>query len=778
QGVTLKASTLNVFRRNGNYRMEIDTTELFNSSLKQSTAITSPGGVIKWKPNITMTDSTVYYWRAAFDSTINGSLLWTNSSFIYLAKGSDGWNQSHYYQYQRDNSVSMVLFPDRKFYYAPFYHKLEVLNTVIGGSGNQNADGVFVRTYWDDTRIEQSTVGNVRHGLLITVIDSTTGRIWVNDGNTPGAPGATATFHGLYSRQFDMTSLAGRNYAAHFIDSVPNGNYLLIRNVWWHNLVAPLFVDGWKADSTSAGGLSNTLYGILKKNGFNIIDSFNRERVFVMFRIKGDPNYPVYQAITDSLTDHISATFSIKGKDSKGDWNSTVIGPATAWQAFKWKATPYDTLGRHDTATVAVVGIDKNGVETVLYPQVLNDTTLAGISAIQYPNIRLVWHSADPIDLTSPQLNFWRVLYTPVPEAALNPAIHFVFSDSLAQGQMQTFSSAIEMLNDQPMDSMLVRYKVIGSDGVARQLANVRYRPLKAFDTLNATLTFDPAAYPGKNFLFVEANPDNDQPEEYHPNNLGYLPFTISVDNHNPLLDVTFDGQHILNDDIVSAKPFIKIILKDENNFLKLDDSSLLQVGLRYPGETTPRPVPFDGTTCRFIPATSGGAGNVASVEFRPNLTTDGVYQLSVTGADKSGNVSGGKIGDNTKVSYQISFEVDNKPSITNVLNYPNPFSTATSFLFTLTGSQIPSQLKIQILSVTGKVVREITRNELGPLHIGRNITEYQWDGRDQYGQMLGNGVYLYRVVTSLNGMDVDHRENSNVDKYFKNGYGKMYIMR
>src|SRR5690606_24874452 len=132
--------------------------------------------------------------------------------------------------------------------------------------------------------------------------------------------------------------------------------------------------------------------------------------------------------------------------------------------------------------------------------------------------------------------------------------------------------------------------------------------------------------------------------------------------------------------------------------------------------------------------------------------------------------------------TYRIAFEVDNKPAITNVLNYPNPFSTATAFIFTLTGSQIPSQLKIQVLSVTGKVVREITREELGPLRIGKNLTEYQWDGRDQYGQLLGNGVYLYRVVSSLNGQDLELRKDkgrgAGIDQYFKHGYGKMYIMR
>jgi flagellar hook assembly protein FlgD len=80
-------------------------------------------------------------------------------------------------------------------------------------------------------------------------------------------------------------------------------------------------------------------------------------------------------------------------------------------------------------------------------------------------------------------------------------------------------------------------------------------------------------------------------------------------------------------------------------------------------------------------------------------------------------------------------------------------------------------------LSVTGKVVREITRQEIGPIHVGRNITEYKWDGRDQYGQLLGNGVYLYRFVTNINGQELETR-SSGADKFYKNGYTKLYIMR
>ena len=118
-----------------------------------------------------------------------------------------------------------------------------------------------------------------------------------------------------------------------------------------------------------------------------------------------------------------------------------------------------------------------------------------------------------------------------------------------------------------------------------------------------------------------------------------------------------------------------------------------------------------------------------------------------------------------------------NKSSITNVLNYPNPFTTSTRFVFTLTGSEIPSFFKIQILSQSGKLVKEIQQDEIGPIHIGRNITDYAWDGRDNYGDPVGNGVYFYRVVSSIAGQSIDHMETA-ADKYFKKGFGKMVILR
>ena len=147
-----------------------------------------------------------------------------------------------------------------------------------------------------------------------------------------------------------------------------------------------------------------------------------------------------------------------------------------------------------------------------------------------------------------------------------------------------------------------------------------------------------------------------------------------------------------------------------------------------------------------------------------PGPLEDGVYTLRITNED-------------SPQPYEISFEVVNESQITNFYPYPNPFSTSVRFVFTLTGSEVPDEIKIQIMTVTGRVVREILQSELGPIRIGNNLTEYAWDGRDEFGDQLANGVYMYRVLVRKNGQFMEHRPTAG-DKGFTKGYGKMYLLR
>jgi flagellar hook assembly protein FlgD len=146
------------------------------------------------------------------------------------------------------------------------------------------------------------------------------------------------------------------------------------------------------------------------------------------------------------------------------------------------------------------------------------------------------------------------------------------------------------------------------------------------------------------------------------------------------------------------------------------------------------------------------------------------VYTLTVKAEDLNGNEAG-------EEPYRVRFQVINDASITNFYPYPNPFSTRMRFVFTLTGQEVPEDILIRIMTVSGKVVREITQDELGPLHIGNNITEFAWDGKDMYGDQLANGVYLYKVYIRDSQQDFKHRETSR-DDLFEKGIGKIYLMR
>ena len=155
---------------------------------------------------------------------------------------------------------------------------------------------------------------------------------------------------------------------------------------------------------------------------------------------------------------------------------------------------------------------------------------------------------------------------------------------------------------------------------------------------------------------------------------------------------------------------------------------------------------------------------------YRPEFMKSGMHTMLVRATDKSGNSSGDS-------DYRVNFEVITESTITDVLNYPNPFSTKTHFVFTLTGSKVPDYMKIQIMTISGKIVKEITKMELGPLRVGRNITDYYWDGTDMYGDRLANGIYLYRVIAKIDGESIEKRETA-AGKYFKQEFGKMYLMR
>lgn len=89
-----------------------------------------------------------------------------------------------------------------------------------------------------------------------------------------------------------------------------------------------------------------------------------------------------------------------------------------------------------------------------------------------------------------------------------------------------------------------------------------------------------------------------------------------------------------------------------------------------------------------------------------------------------------------------------------HVYNYPNPFTTNTRFMFE---HNMPNQninVSLKIFSMTGKAVKQFRETINTP---GTRYDGITWDGMDQYGDKLANGVYLYKLsIKSENGFSDD----------------------
>ena len=100
----------------------------------------------------------------------------------------------------------------------------------------------------------------------------------------------------------------------------------------------------------------------------------------------------------------------------------------------------------------------------------------------------------------------------------------------------------------------------------------------------------------------------------------------------------------------------------------------------------------------------------------------------------------------NNQITSEIQFVVlgDDNVTLTNVLNYPNPFVGYTQFWFTHNHPFEPLDVQVQVMTITGKIVWTKNQTVTTEGFLSREIT---WDGRDDFGDKIGKGVYIYKLT-------------------------------
>ena len=759
------ASTADPLLPTRRYLMEVDTSALFQSPARKSVAIDAPGGLLKFQvPGLTLSEGSVYYWRTAPAPIAGEAVRWNRSSFQYLKDVPAGYAQAHYDQHLQSATSDIRLDDDRAWRFndrpAQIVIKTGIFPVYPKNRINVQVDEKFY-VLW-----------GCRPGSLQIVVYDSISLIPVRNTLQPGGKGLYGSWapcqYNDHLFEFPYDDPTYRKAAMDLLDSLPARSYVSITNMG--SLSNTRFVDEWMAD-TLMHGAGRSLYHSLIRLGMTDIDRFRSNVPFLFFRRVGDIATPILSVMGASRDEFIERRIDVRKGLDRGTVMSPWFGPVRRWHGLKWSAGRPD--GAMDRVSVDVIGRERNGLEMTLATLTGTDTSLSFVDAARFPQLRLRMRSIDSIRFTPAQLSSWRLAADPVPEGVLSPDLRFSMPDSLEPGQPLDFAVGFRNIGPTAFDSLRLYMTVTGTDNVARVVPLPRTRPLPAGDTVHVTGRVDTRGISGAATVYLHVNPGPEQPEQLLFNNYLYRKVKVGADGLNPVLDVTFDGTHILDGDIVSSRPHISIRMKDESRFLLLDDTALFRVRIRYPDGVL-RGFRVDGDTMRFTPAAAApNADNTAVIDLQAAFMQDGEYELIVNGRDRSGNAAASS-------DLRVRFTVMNQSAISDMLNYPNPFTTSTAFVFTLTGRQPPRDLRIQVLTVTGRIVREITRAELGPLRIGRNITEFKWDGTDQFGQPLANGVYLYRVIATQDGQAMERwkSEGDPTGSFFRNGYGKMYLMR
>lgn len=746
----------NVFAKNNEYVIELDTSFNFTSPVKKSSGILNGNDLVSWNVIETKNDTTVYYWRARLNVSENEGGVWSNSSFTHIKNGAKGWTQRAFDQYTKSGSTTDLVFDSigKQLQFRPNFRSVK---SIIGRWFH---GGIGILAPY----VLNPAVGSCIDGGLVCVLFEKNSLVETVNPKFP----LNCTYplnNGGYYYAFDTRTSLGQQEFIRFVDSIETGTHIALYSYYdcgaytWTPQMRQALQKLGSQKVAAIKSFYNAVALVGRKDA--MFGTISEDTIF-NDRFNSGANIP-----EDTL--RAVAEFKLQGLWYTGTLASSPIGPSTSWNQLKFNFNSVEN-SLNERNEVRVFGVRNQQEDTLLYVfHNANEYSLAGINAKVFPFIRLAVSFTDSTFRTPNQFGYWSVLHQEAAEGSLSPQDQFEFYNAtLNQGDTLRMSIAFKNISQQLLDSVPVKVEVVGSDRQLKYSSERKYPSLESGSRFVIEEKIPTKLMSGQNQLKVNVNRTLQVPERTLVNNVYEQSFEVKQDQRNPMLDVTFDGYRIMNGDFVSPTPTILIASKDDNAFLLQNDTSTFDLYLKRPRQSDYEKISNGTIGMRFIPATD--QNNKAMLEYKPETLQDGLYKLKAIARDASGNASGNN-------AYEIEFNVVNESTITNFFPYPNPCTTNMRFVFTLTGAKPPDALLVRIMTVTGKVIREVNQDEFGPIKIGNNISDFAWDGTDNFGDRVANGVYLYQVQTRINGQGIKQR-NTSADKYVTHGTGKIYLMR
>jgi hypothetical protein len=187
-----------------------------------------------------------------------------------------------------------------------------------------------------------------------------------------------------------------------------------------------------------------------------------------------------------------------------------------------------------------------------------------------------------------------------------------------------------------------------------------------------------------------------------------------------PSIRVTLDGEPLVNDEYIEAAGGAAVtFVADIIDEVEIDPATIevIETGGGEPGVTT----------IEAMGDTLGELGRWYRVTHETTVL-ERIYDIIFQATDLTGQTS----------RFVIHVSEGGGLAIRDVANYPNPFYDTTKIIYVLNRSGL--DVRVDIYTVGGRLIRRID----APGDI--NYNEVEWDGVDQDGDTVANGLYLYVI--------------------------------
>jgi len=210
-----------------------------------------------------------------------------------------------------------------------------------------------------------------------------------------------------------------------------------------------------------------------------------------------------------------------------------------------------------------------------------------------------------------------------------------------------------------------------------------------------------------------------------------------SVNDHTgPVIKAYLNDNQFVNGGITNQNPILLLNLSDSSG-INTTGSGIGHDITAVLDDNTGSPYNLD----KFYEGASNSYQS-GTVQFPLPTLSPGLHTLIIRAWDVVDNSS--------QAILTFIVEGDGKLVLSHVLNYPNPFTTHTQFWFEHNRPGEPLQVMIRILTITGKIIKVVRQTIIST---GNRSSELEWDGRDDFGNKLGKGVYLFELqVRTMSG--------------------------